>query len=190
MYVIAPMVLYICERLLRFVRYMQTVHYRKVRLIRDSSPLPSGLFCRLCYSDFNPFASLSDCDAAVQGAGAAAGEEWLQNGGGSVRLPQLPGHLPAGVAPVHHDLCPWGGLFQRPHPLGRGLDGQAHQHRAEATRGIAGTQVSTSDFMLSGHIAMIYYSSWRHFLPTDLILKGSLGGIYKRKNLHIHKELI
>lgn len=46
-----------------------------------------------------------DRDAAVQGAGAAAGEERLQNGGGPVRLPQLSGHLAAGVASVHHDLC-------------------------------------------------------------------------------------
>ncbi|XP_076595193.1 NADPH oxidase 1 [Chaetodon auriga] len=30
MYVIGPMVLYLCERVLRFIRYMQTVQYRKI----------------------------------------------------------------------------------------------------------------------------------------------------------------
>ncbi len=139
---IGPMVLYVCERLIRFIRYMQTVRYRKVRLIRHRllsfsagsvpATLKSVLLCP------------PDRDAAVQGAGAAAGEERFQNGGGSVRLPQLPGHLPAGVAPVHHDLCPRGGLLQRPHPFGRGLDRQTHRHRTESTRGCTGTQVSIS----------------------------------------------
>lgn len=41
MYVIAPMVLYLCERLIRFIRYMQRVQYRRVRLIHRP-PLPSG----------------------------------------------------------------------------------------------------------------------------------------------------
>ncbi|NP_001098072.1 NADPH oxidase 1 [Takifugu rubripes] len=41
MYVIGPMVLYLCERLIRFIRYMQTVRYRKVCLIRHP-PLSSG----------------------------------------------------------------------------------------------------------------------------------------------------
>uniref|UniRef100_H3C1W5 NADPH oxidase 1 n=1 Tax=Tetraodon nigroviridis TaxID=99883 RepID=H3C1W5_TETNG len=41
MWVIAPMFLYVCERLIRFVRYMQTVRYRRVRSIRRPS-LPSG----------------------------------------------------------------------------------------------------------------------------------------------------
>ena len=68
----------------------------------------------------------SDCDATVQSAGAAAGEEGLQNGGGTVCLPQLPGHLAAGVASVHYDFSSRGGLLQRPHPLCRGLDGQTH----------------------------------------------------------------
>uniref|UniRef100_A0A672YIU3 FAD-binding FR-type domain-containing protein n=1 Tax=Sphaeramia orbicularis TaxID=375764 RepID=A0A672YIU3_9TELE len=36
MWVIGPMVLYLCERLLRFIRYMQAVRYRKVSL-NDSS---------------------------------------------------------------------------------------------------------------------------------------------------------
>lgn len=123
MWVIGPMILYLCERLLRFIRYMQTVRYRKVRLIRVR---PLSCSAGSVTATLNLFASLSDCDAAVQGAGAATGEERFQNGGGSVRLPQLPGHLPAGVAPVHHDLCPRGGLLQHPHPLGRGLDGQTH----------------------------------------------------------------
>ncbi|KAK2848933.1 hypothetical protein Q5P01_008767 [Channa striata] len=38
MWVIGPMVLYICERLLRFVRYMQTVRYRKI-VMRPSKVL-------------------------------------------------------------------------------------------------------------------------------------------------------
>lgn len=37
MWVIGPMVLYLCERLLRFIRYVQTVRYRRVRLIHGSS---------------------------------------------------------------------------------------------------------------------------------------------------------
>lgn len=37
MWVIGPMVIYLCERLLRFIRYVQQVQYRKVRLICDSS---------------------------------------------------------------------------------------------------------------------------------------------------------
>ncbi len=102
---IGPMFLYVCERLLRFIRYMQTVKYRRVRLIHDSS-LPSASFCRSCQFDFNLLSLLSDRDAAVKGAGAAVGEERFQDGGGSVRLPQLPRHLTAGVAPVHHDLRP------------------------------------------------------------------------------------
>uniref|UniRef100_A0A674BIG7 NADPH oxidase 1 n=1 Tax=Salmo trutta TaxID=8032 RepID=A0A674BIG7_SALTR len=41
MWVIGPMVLYVCERLLRFIRYIQAVKYRKVRvhLIRPSKVL-------------------------------------------------------------------------------------------------------------------------------------------------------
>ncbi|XP_020501080.2 NADPH oxidase 1 [Labrus bergylta] len=38
MYVIGPMILYICERLLRFIRYMQTVSYRKI-VMRPSKVL-------------------------------------------------------------------------------------------------------------------------------------------------------
>ncbi|XP_041694113.2 cytochrome b-245 heavy chain [Coregonus clupeaformis] len=38
MWVIGPMVLYVCERLLRFVRYMQSVKYRKI-VIRPSKVL-------------------------------------------------------------------------------------------------------------------------------------------------------
>ncbi|KAG7518401.1 NADPH oxidase 1 [Solea senegalensis] len=38
MWVIAPMVLYLCERLLRFIRYMQTVTYRKI-VMRPSKVL-------------------------------------------------------------------------------------------------------------------------------------------------------
>lgn len=40
MWVIGPMILYLCERVLSFIRYMQTVRYRKVCLTHDSS-LPS-----------------------------------------------------------------------------------------------------------------------------------------------------
>lgn len=43
MWVIGPMILYLCERLLRFIRYMQTVRYRRVRLIRGSFVAP--VFC-------------------------------------------------------------------------------------------------------------------------------------------------
>lgn len=121
MWVIAPMFLYVCERLIRFVRYMQTVRYRRVRSIRRPS-LPSGA----PRSERNLHPLRLDRDAAVQGAGAAAGEEWFQNGSGPVRLPQLSGHLAAGVASVHHDLGAGGRLFQRPHSLGRRLDRQAH----------------------------------------------------------------
>ena len=63
MWVIAPMVLYICERLIRFIRYMQTVSYRRVRLIRPPS-LPCRALCRL--RNLAPFRL--DRDAAVQGA--------------------------------------------------------------------------------------------------------------------------
>uniref|UniRef100_UPI0037E86F97 NADPH oxidase 1 n=1 Tax=Semicossyphus pulcher TaxID=241346 RepID=UPI0037E86F97 len=38
MWVIGPMILYLCERLLRFVRYMQTVRYRKI-VMRPSKVL-------------------------------------------------------------------------------------------------------------------------------------------------------
>uniref|UniRef100_A0A8C7DDK6 NADPH oxidase 1 n=1 Tax=Oncorhynchus kisutch TaxID=8019 RepID=A0A8C7DDK6_ONCKI len=38
MWVIGPMILYVCERLLRFIRYMQTVKYRKI-VIRPSKVL-------------------------------------------------------------------------------------------------------------------------------------------------------
>lgn len=81
-------------------------------------PLPSGAL----HGVRNLGPVRSDRHAAVQGAGAAAGEEWVQNGGGPVRLPQLSGHLAAGVAPVHHDLGARGRLLQRPHPLSRRLD--------------------------------------------------------------------
>lgn len=40
MYVIGPMVLYICERLIRFIRYMQTVRYRRVSVTRRPTPPP------------------------------------------------------------------------------------------------------------------------------------------------------
>lgn len=116
-WVIGPMVLYLCERLIRFIRYMQTVRYRKVCLIHHP-PLSSVALC----SESNPGPVHLDRDAAVQSAGAAADEERLQNGGGPVRLPQLSGHLAAGVASVHHDLCARGRLLQRPHPLRRRLD--------------------------------------------------------------------
>lgn len=43
MWVIGPMVLYLCERLLRFIRYMQRVTYRKVRSICESPPPPDWL---------------------------------------------------------------------------------------------------------------------------------------------------
>lgn len=140
---IGPMFLYVCERLLRFIRYMQTVKYRRVRLIHDSS-LPSVSSCRLRRFDFNLLSLLSDCDAAIKGAGAAVGQERFQDGGWSICLPQLPRHLTAGVAPVHHDLRPRGGLLQRSHPLGWRLDRQTHRHYAEATGGSTGTQVSPS----------------------------------------------
>lgn len=44
MWVIGPMVIYLCERLVRFIRYMQRVTYRKVRLItvRQLAELLSG----------------------------------------------------------------------------------------------------------------------------------------------------
>ncbi|XP_061786604.1 NADPH oxidase 1 [Nerophis lumbriciformis] len=38
MWVIGPMILYLCERLLRLVRYLQTVHYRKI-VLRPSKVL-------------------------------------------------------------------------------------------------------------------------------------------------------
>lgn len=117
MWVIGPMVLYLCERLIRFIRYMQTVRYRKVCLIRRP---PSSSGDLRSERDLGPVRL--DRDAAVQGAGAAAGEERLQNGGGPVRLPQLSGHLAAGVASVHHDLRAGGRLLQRPHPLRGRLD--------------------------------------------------------------------
>lgn len=52
MWVIGPMVLYLCERLLRFIRYVQTVRYRRVRLIHGSTfPLsPAGFF--FSHADF------------------------------------------------------------------------------------------------------------------------------------------
>jgi len=37
MYVIGPMIIYLCERLVRFIRYMQRVQYRKVRWIHEPS---------------------------------------------------------------------------------------------------------------------------------------------------------
>lgn len=141
MYVIGPMVLYLCERVLRLIRYLQTVRYRMVCL---HSPFSSAPFATCLHrGDVRLVAPPADRDAAVQSAGAAAGEERLQDGGGPVRLPQLPGHLPAGVAPLHHDLGPRGGFLQRPHPLGRRLDRQTHRHHAEAARGSAGAQVRT-----------------------------------------------
>lgn len=85
MYVIAPMFLYLCERVLRFIRYMQTVRYRMVCLTRDSSQpsasSPSG------YITLTLISLLADCDAAFQGAGAADGKERIQDGRGSVCLP-------------------------------------------------------------------------------------------------------
>lgn len=41
------MILYLCERVLRFIRYMQAVTYRKVRLLLDSAS-PSVLFGKRC----------------------------------------------------------------------------------------------------------------------------------------------
>lgn len=125
------------------------------------------LFCRLRHTDFNLLARHADRDAAVQSAGAAAGKERFQDGCGSVRLPQLPGHLPAGVAPIHHDLCPRGRLLWCPHPLGWGLDWQTHRHHAAATGGSTGSQVSTSCKRQSV-ISCRYYANiisaifWRH----------------------------
>ncbi|TNM99120.1 NADPH oxidase 1 [Takifugu flavidus] len=45
MYVIGPMVLYLCERLIRFIRYMQTVRYRKI-VMRPSKVLELQLMKR------------------------------------------------------------------------------------------------------------------------------------------------
>lgn len=184
MWVIGPMVLYLCERLLRFIRYMQTVRYRKVRFHSSTSGVSS---CSAGWglSQLNPFTSLfSDRDAAVQSAGAAAGEERFQDGGGSVRLHQLPGHLSAGVAPVHHDLRPRGGLLQHPHPLCGGLDRQTHRHHAEAAGGSAGTKVSTPGlFILQApwwEINILY--------PLVCFFRGSFIIWFLRENdLHIHK---
>lgn len=51
MYVIGPMVLYLCERLLRLIRYLQRVHYRRVCSTRTLSP-PPLLPLLLCTSVF------------------------------------------------------------------------------------------------------------------------------------------
>lgn len=118
-WVIGPMVLYIFERVLRFIRYTQAVTYRKVRFELN---LTFQLVWQTMRMLFKPLLSFSDCAASLQGAGAAADKERLQDGGGPVRFPQLPANLPAGVAPVHHDLRPRGGLLRCAHPLGRGLD--------------------------------------------------------------------
>lgn len=76
MWVIGPMFFYVCERLLRFVRFMQTVHYRKVCWIWNSS---SGSFDLSIYRTVTKWTEpwLSDCDETFQSVGAATGEERL-----------------------------------------------------------------------------------------------------------------
>lgn len=163
------MIIYLCERLVRFIRYMQTVRYQKVRLAHIS-PAASRVVPHVIPTHTLSF---SDCDATLQSAGAAAGEERLQNGGGSVRLHQLPSHLAAGVAPVHHDLRARGGLLQHPHPLGRRLDRQAHRHHAEATRGSRGTQVSQQSDLTNKNLC----SSFIYLRENMAIGKKFLSGL-------------
>lgn len=48
MWVIAPMFLYLCERLIRFIRYMQTVRYRRVCSIRPPAAALWGARSTVC----------------------------------------------------------------------------------------------------------------------------------------------
>ncbi|KAF6732443.1 Cytochrome b-245 heavy chain [Oryzias melastigma] len=51
-WVIGPMIIYVCERVLRFIRYMQAVQYRKVRELSLMSVLPREEFLspgHLCF---------------------------------------------------------------------------------------------------------------------------------------------
>lgn len=49
MYVIGPMILYLCERLLRLIRYLQTVQYRRVCSTPTLPPPPLVLFCAVFF---------------------------------------------------------------------------------------------------------------------------------------------
>jgi len=52
-----------------------------------------------------------DCNPPIQSAGTTAGQVWIQDGSRPVCVPQLPSHLSAGVAPIHHDISPRGRLL-------------------------------------------------------------------------------
>lgn len=169
MWVIGPMFLYLCERILRFIRYMQAVRYRKVGvgchalscMLSWFTLLIDVYIIAIIHQSFSLFSFKmfpSDCDQTVQGAWAAAGEERFQDGGGPICLPQLPGHLPPRVASVHHDLCPGRGLLQRPHPLRRWLDPEAHQYSGGAARGGTGTQVSSAQALNSDDVSSHFRS--------------------------------
>lgn len=109
MWVIGPMIIYLCERLLRFIRYMQHVSYRKVSLHRLCCSSEPQYSCSVLTNCFHSY--ILDCNPPIQGVGTTAGEAWIQDGSWSVCVPQLSSHLSAGVASIYHDLSPGRGLL-------------------------------------------------------------------------------
>lgn len=109
MWVIGPMIIYLCERLLRFIRYMQPVSYRKVSLHEVHCSSEPQYSCSVMTNCFH--SCILDCNPPIQGVGTTAGEAWIQDGSRSVCVPQLSSHLSAWVASIYHDISPGRGLL-------------------------------------------------------------------------------